>query len=75
MPIYEFQCHDCGNEFEELVARMDQDAPCPKCSSNKVGRLVSATADYRGSMSAGAANAMPQCPGGMCPGGECEFSG
>lgn len=75
MPIYEFHCEECGHEFEELVARIDENAPCPKCGSQEVGRLISATADYRGSMSSPGSGPMPPCANGMCPGGECPYSG
>ncbi len=42
MPIYEFDCEDCGNRFEELVA---DDAPgpgCPECGSARTRRRMSA---------------------------------
>ena len=41
MPIYEFHCNKCDTNFEQLL--MGSDKPeCPKCSSNDVGRLLSA---------------------------------
>lgn len=40
MPIYEYKCEKCGNEFEQLV--FGQECPsCPKCESDKVCRLMS----------------------------------
>ena len=75
MPIYAFQCSDCGLEYEELVPRMGDVAPCPKCQdASNVNKQMSATADYRASSSGGSmptpadcqACGMPPCAGGMC---------
>jgi putative FmdB family regulatory protein len=41
MPIYEFECEECGGRFEELVA---EDAPipaCPECGSQRAHRRIS----------------------------------
>lgn len=40
MPIYEYACEQCGNEFELLV-RGKEKAACPKCESVKLERRVS----------------------------------
>ena len=40
MPIYEFQCEECGARFEELVGA-ETAAPCPACSSERTRRLLS----------------------------------
>lgn len=41
MPIYEFECEECGRRFDELIA-VDADAPpCPVCGSGRVRRLLS----------------------------------
>lgn len=40
MPIYEYSCEQCGNEFELLV-RGKEKAACPKCKSVKLERRVS----------------------------------
>ncbi len=42
MPIYEFKCQDCQNEYEELVFSHDETPPCPKCGSEKTDKLMSA---------------------------------
>jgi len=33
MPMYEYQCSHCGDEFEELVSSStpDQEVECPSC--------------------------------------------
>lgn len=33
MPLYEFNCLDCSDKFEELVSSSDTVVKCPKCGS------------------------------------------
>jgi len=43
MPIYEYRCQECGEEFEKLV-RSSTDADkveCPRCHQVHVKRLLS----------------------------------
>jgi putative FmdB family regulatory protein len=40
MPIYEFECEECGARFEELVAT-GGDVVCPSCGSERTRRLLS----------------------------------
>ena len=41
MPIYEFECEECGVRFEELVAAADTPVACPACGSARTRRLLS----------------------------------
>lgn len=41
MPIYEFECEECGCRFEELLASDTPAPPCPECSSTGARRLIS----------------------------------
>lgn len=41
MPIYEFECEECGARFEELVAAAVEAAPCAECGSAHTRRLMS----------------------------------
>jgi putative FmdB family regulatory protein len=41
MPIYEYRCKKCGQEFELLVSASTTDVSCPECSSPKVTRKFS----------------------------------
>ena len=41
MPIYEYHCHQCQHEFEELVDFSEAAPDCPVCSGNEVIRLLS----------------------------------
>ena len=40
MPIYEFVCSECGEEFEDLVPMSDPSTVCPACGSTKANRLM-----------------------------------
>ncbi|MBA3866109.1 MAG: zinc ribbon domain-containing protein, partial [Solirubrobacterales bacterium] len=42
MPIYEFECEECGARFEELLAAGAMAIPCPQCGSSRTRRLLSA---------------------------------
>lgn len=44
MPIYEYQCADCGHRLEAI--QKVSEAPlveCPECQNNSLTKLVSAT--------------------------------
>ncbi|MDJ0667261.1 MAG: zinc ribbon domain-containing protein [Desulfobacterales bacterium] len=45
MPIYEYECQDCGHSFEYLVLG-DPDPACQSCASKKVCRLMSVCGFY-----------------------------
>lgn len=40
MPIFEYQCGDCGREFEAFVTA-ERKAACPACHGNNLGKLLS----------------------------------
>ena len=61
MPVYEFECKDCGKTFDHLAPTMqatNQKARCPQCQSRNAIRKVSVFA---------VANAQPA--GAVMPGG------
>ena len=43
MPIYEYRCEECDEDFEVFVRSPSQKANliCPKCESHKVDKVVS----------------------------------
>ena len=41
MPIYEFTCPGCGNEFEKLVLGGSVAVACPACGADEVKRRLS----------------------------------
>jgi putative FmdB family regulatory protein len=45
MPIYEFECTECGDTFERLQKLSDADpTTCPKCGAPRVKRKLTAPA-------------------------------
>lgn len=41
MPIYEYECRDCGHHFEAIVRLNESPADCPSCRSVNFDRLIS----------------------------------
>jgi len=41
MPIYEFECGECGARFEELVAAGAERVACSDCGATRTRRLMS----------------------------------
>jgi putative FmdB family regulatory protein len=43
MPIYEYRCNECGEEFEKFLRSMSasKDLCCPKCGSRRVAKAIS----------------------------------
>lgn len=64
MPLYEFQCADCQDEFEELVrsSAAVAEVKCPRCDGQHIRRKVSLFASKSsGSNSFAAAPAGASC--------------
>lgn len=72
MPLYEYVCQQCGQQFEELVRTLDQPIVCPKCGSPQVEKQLSKVAAH--SAEAGRAESPGSLPCGAPPGccsGQC----
>ena len=43
MPLYEYDCAECGTRFDALRAMSEADAPiaCPRCGSENTRRAIS----------------------------------
>ena len=45
MPVYEFQCQDCGKKFETVATLAEKEAgldpACPKCGRKRVRQVFS----------------------------------
>jgi len=54
MPIYDYLCKECRNQFECLLLRTSAAATCPACGSPNLEQLVSSCAVH--SEAASAAN-------------------
>ena len=67
MPLYEFHCNDCQDQFEELVRSSSavDEVRCPVCGSSQVRRKVSMFASKVVGGGAVVASAAASCaPGG-----------
>jgi putative FmdB family regulatory protein len=42
MPIFEYKCKQCGDEFEKLVFNRADAIDCPKCHTHDVAKKFSA---------------------------------
>jgi putative FmdB family regulatory protein len=65
MPIYEYECTECGNTFSRLqnIGASADGIRCPKCKSENLERLLSSfTSTSTGSSAGGPA---PSCSSGF----------
>ncbi|UCF33516.1 MAG: zinc ribbon domain-containing protein [Phycisphaerales bacterium] len=73
MPLYEYVCTSCNNEFEELSPSTSRGRTpaCPECGSDSVNRKLSVFAAREGMNRSAPAPIGPcgQCcsPDGTCP--------
>jgi putative FmdB family regulatory protein len=77
MPIYEFECKKCKEEFEELVFNTREPIHCPKCKSKQVKKLMSVaaiktSAGFKAATRSGGDGGCGSCSGG---GGSCGSCG
>ncbi len=64
MPIFEFECLDCGVEFERLVRKAGaiSEVACPMCGSSRIEQKISTFASLDRRSAAGSS-------GGCAPSG------
>ncbi len=70
MPIYEYTCRECGEEFEHLL-RGDEKPSCPACGKARLSKKFSVPAAHTGA-------AGPECPArdaGACGASSCPAQG
>ncbi len=41
MPIFEYKCNACGEDFEKLVMKKDEEIVCPRCGQKDVKKKFS----------------------------------
>ena len=73
MPIYEYVCEDCQDEFEVLV-RGNEKPACPECGGQHLEKLLSVPAAHTG----GSSSQLPISDGprgGMCGLPQCGMGG
>jgi putative FmdB family regulatory protein len=68
MPIYEFECEECGKVFEELVLGSNaSNVKCKYCGSQKVRKLISQVAfKSSGKFVSASSSGCSGCSGGSC---------
>lgn len=74
MPIFEYECCNCCEQFERLVFRSDEPVSCPKCDSSDVHRMMSVfgfkSGGDKGVASSRMGSGASSCTG--CAGGSCS---
>lgn len=72
MPIYEFHCPRCDEDFEELVRNAKEKVVCPNCSCKKPTKRVSVFGFKSGnkyvSSSEGSSSSCSGCSSSSCAG-------
>ncbi len=53
MPLYDYQCIDCGKTCELLLVASDDEPACPHCSGKNLKKLMAAHSSMSGSSSHG----------------------
>lgn len=71
MPIYEFRCQACGNEFEKLVFGSDE-VECPSCHQKQVEKLMSACSAKVGYKFTATSNPKSGASCSGCSSGSCS---
>ncbi len=69
MPLYDYACRRCQNEFEALVDNTDEAVDCPECNSRRTERMMSVPAKPRsesGGLPMSCNPQMPPCGPGCC---------
>ena len=75
MPIFEYKCKKCGEQFEFLV-RAGKKPLCPKCGSGSLKKLISSFSSGISAKSSGAGPGIcARQLGGRCCGGEGPCGG
>ena len=72
MPIYDYQCKECGKTYDVFhkVKEVAEDVVCPSCGSTSHTRLLSAPSFSMGTQK----DSAPACGDGGCCGGSCGLN-
>lgn len=68
MPLYEYDCKECGKRFEHLQYSADDKPVCPHCGSRKLTKAFSVFAPATG----GGGEPPPPCGQGACD--SCRYN-
>lgn len=66
MPLYEYHCNECGEEFEKIVsfAEADKMPPCPHCEGIDISKKISIAASFSSSSSGSYVSSGSSCGSG-----------
>lgn len=69
MPIFDYRCKDCGEEFELLVGNNsgEEEKKCTKCKSTNIDRMYSSFG-----VNMNTKQDLPECP--TCNTGTCGLN-
>ena len=76
MPIYEYECKDCGQASEMLVRSSEEGVVCPSCGSSSLKKMFSTFAVSMAAESAEHACSERSCPlpsSSPCASGRCPL--
>ena len=71
MPLYEYCCDHCQNDFELLI-RGTQQPECPVCHQSAVTKKLSVAASPKSSNTLPVRSAPENCVAPRCCGGGCQ---
>ncbi len=76
MPIYEYVCEGCKEQFEHLL-RGDEKPACPSCGKDRLSKKFSVPAAHVGGATTPPcpAQEMGACGVSDCSGGSCRMMG
>ncbi|WP_041454829.1 MULTISPECIES: FmdB family zinc ribbon protein [Anaerolinea] len=68
MPLYEYQCKDCGKKFDSLRSLKDADSPiaCKFCHSENTSRVLSVFFAQSDGRQVAGSSGCNSCSGGSC---------
>ncbi len=74
MPIYEYICQDCNQEFEWL-SRADEQPVCPSCGKSQLSKKFSVPAAHTSGSPEMPCRETGTCNPGNCCGQGCNLPG
>jgi len=68
MPIYEYQCTQCGRKFEvrQSIGEGGSSLSCPECHASNPKRLISSFFSPSSSTTEPSGTTCPTCSSGFC---------
>jgi putative FmdB family regulatory protein len=70
MPIFEYRCQKCSEEFEKIIMGEEKNVECPQCGGTETKKLLSSFA-VQSSTQVGFSESGP-CPCGAAERGMCQ---